>query len=154
MRELSALEVLIPLFWFFIVLPAEVWRNWYIIVREKRRPVYRNSTIFRIIAVILLVLPIFLEKGVWIEPALFMVATFGVFFDPTLNKSRGLPLFYINTKNPGWWDWALGKIGGLYQLYLFGEVLFLVLCIQTYLIGWEGFIAQVNGTYDWSNYLW
>jgi hypothetical protein len=154
MRNLSTIEVVIPLIWFLMVLPAEIYRNYYIIVKKRRRPNYAKSTILRIVVGGVLILPIYLLEGVWVELAWLMLATFAVFFDPSLNKARGLPLTYINTKKPGWWDWTLNKLGGLYQLYLFGEVLFLMVAIQTYLIGWDAFIAQVNGTYNWNNYLW
>jgi hypothetical protein len=154
MRELSLIEIIIPILWFFGCLPAEIWRNYHIIEVLKRRPNYLKSTILRVIVGGLLILPIFLTKGVWLEPACFMLSSFGVFFDPTLNKLRGHSLFHFNVKTPGWYDWTMNKLGGLYQVYLLGEVLFLMVSIQNYLIGWDAFVAQVNGTYNWNTFLW
>jgi hypothetical protein len=155
MRELSFLEIVVPLMWVFCLIPAEIYRNYYIIEVLKKRPVYALSVLYRIIAMVLLNL--LMVRGISIELTCLMVASFAVFFDPILNKVRKKksPLLYLNRTTGGWHDDLFVKMGdGVYQVYLVGEVLFLMLSIQTYLIGWDGFVSQLNGTYDWSNYLW
>jgi len=138
-----------------ICISLEVYRNYYLIIKQKIRPNYRNSNIFR--AYLLFALNILYtgKIAISIEYTFLLIMMFAVFFDPALAKAEGKPLFYINrTAQSSWYDRILNKIGPFYQLYLFAEFIFLLMAIDMYIIGWDNFKDQVTGNYNWNNWIW
>lgn len=103
----------------FLLILAEVFRNWYMIVKLKTEPTYFQSFIFRGMASIAhgiyldLVYGIFppIEELMTLSGSLLALApllilqtsVFYTLFDPLLNKARGLNWDYIG-KHSGWLD--------------------------------------------------
>lgn len=87
-----------------ILIALEIWRNWYLIERLKRRPTYWMSTVGRIlVGFIFWFASPFIHPGLswwqWWGEIAMMVFTFGYFFDYGLNIARGIrPVWYLNPK--------------------------------------------------------
>lgn len=153
MRAFTPVDIVFPLL-LLLLIGVEVWRNYYIIEVKKKRPNYLLSNILRV--VVLILLNFLYERGfsLSLELSLLALGLFAVLFDPILNLSRGKPLLYYNYKTGAWLETLIARFDSLYGLYLFLEILFLLVVINIYVVGWYNFVAQVNGTYNWNNYIW
>lgn len=99
-----------------IFIAGEIWRNWYLIERKQIKPNYLGSFMIRAFAAIVCLAimnqtfdPGYLRSWYEVSPdILFECASFYLFFDPILNKLRGLEIDYRGAES-GWLDPALSR---------------------------------------------
>lgn len=136
-----------------LFIAIEIYRNYYIIIIKKKRPNYLFSNILRI--VVLIVLNLLYCKSISTEYTFLCIALFAVLFDPFLALSEGKSPFYINrTASAGWYDKFLTSLGNLYIMYVWTEVIILLLALTTYYAGFGGLIDMITGDYNWNNWIW
>lgn len=99
------------IFTWLIFIEFDVWRNWFIIEKEQRRPNYLNSFFIRLgLAILYLSIMVlyddFLVKSIYhiISVVVFIPTSFWVIFDPSLNIIRGKRGFFYKGENSGWLD--------------------------------------------------
>lgn len=150
-------EIIFAIIWQILIL-VEVFRNYYIIEKLKKRPDYLISNVYRIITlgIVNIIYASITTSGiVSIEFVLFQMFSFGAEFDPLLNFLRKKPLVYVNTTNPSWFDRILGKLSyPALQMFFIGELMAATISFDIFIVKFGGFIDQMNGTYDWNNWIW
>ena len=97
------------IYWFLFI-PLEVYRNYFLIEKRKVRPNYLHSFIFRAffgLLCLILTYPYTFDpvvNGLEYWPfVVFECSSFWLLFDPTLNVIRGKPVFYKG-KTSCWLD--------------------------------------------------
>ncbi len=141
------------LYWIPFIIIMAIY-NWYLIKKLNKHPDYDLHNLIKlIIGFIFLILTRF---NLWFIPYAFF--SYGFIFDPLLNILRKEPLLYLgsgsNSAKTDRWELKLVSKGLPLQAIFFLEGILALFFMNLFYVGGKGFIQQIQGTYNWDNFLW